>query len=151
MTTRGYATALVVCATAQDVHAAVTNPRGWWGELVAGGAAVVGDEFTFEVPDVHWSRLRVAESEPERVVWDVVDARLEYVEEREEWVGTRIVFELEPVAEGTRLSFAHDGLLPELACYDSCSVAWTSLIHDSLRRLVTEGRGAPYAGQPLTG
>jgi hypothetical protein len=149
--TRGYTTALVLCATPEDVHAAVTNPRGWWGESVTGASHGVGDEFTFEVSGVHWSRLRVAECGPTRIAWDVVDARIEYVEDHAEWVGTRIVFALEPVPEGTRLSFQHDGLMPDLACYDSCSLAWASLIHDSLRRLVTEGRGEPYAAAPLAG
>ena len=151
MSTQGYRTALVLCATPEEVHAAVTNPQAWWAESVEGRADAVGDEFTFDVPGVHWSRLRVAEHERARVVWDVVGARIEYVDDHEEWVGTRIVFVLEAVPDGTRLSFAHDGLLPELACYDSCSLAWTGLIHDSLRRLVTEGRGEPYAAQPLAG
>jgi hypothetical protein len=150
-TSRGYATALVLCAAPEDVRAAVRDPRGWWAETVAGASQAVGDEFTFDVPGVHWSRLRVAECSPTRVVWDVVDARIEYVEDHAEWVGTRIVFEVEPVPEGTRLSFRHDGLMPDLACYDSCSRAWASLIHDSLRRLVTEGQGEPYAAEPLAG
>jgi len=147
----GYRTALVLCAPPRVVYQAVTSPRAWWGASVEGSTTAVGDEFTFEVQGVHWSRLRVAETRPTRVVWDVVDARLEYVDEHDEWVGTTIVFDLDPVPDGTRLSFAHDGLLPELACYDSCSTAWRSLIHDSLRRLVTEGRGEPYPAQPLAG
>jgi hypothetical protein len=151
MSTLGYATALVVCATPEQVLAAVTNPRAWWGEAVEGRADEIGAEFTFDVPGVHWSRLRVAEAGPSRIVWDVVDSRIEYVDERDEWTGTRIAFDLENVPEGTRLSFAHDGLLPDLACYDSCSLAWATLVHDSLRRLIVEGRGAPYGAQPLAG
>lgn len=151
MSPRGYATALVLCATPDRVLTAVTNPRAWWGEAVEGRADVVGEEFTFDVRGVHWSRLRVIEAGPTRVVWGVVDARIEYVDDADEWTGTRIVFDLEQVPEGTRVSFTHDGLLPELACYDSCSVAWASLLHDSLRRLVVEGRGEPYAAQPLAG
>jgi len=46
---------------------------------------------------------------------------------------------------------AVQGLMPELECYDSCSQAWASLVHGSLRRLVTEGRGEPYAAGPLAG
>jgi hypothetical protein len=77
MSAQGYATALVLCAAPETVHAAVTNPRGWWGQLVDGASDAVGEEFTFDVPGVHWSRLRVAENDPTRVVWDVVDARIE--------------------------------------------------------------------------
>lgn len=147
----GYSTAMVVCATPEQVYDAITDPKAWWAELVAGPSSTPGDEFTFDVPGIHWSRLRVVESSPERVVWEVVDARIEYVAERDEWIGTRIVFELEPVPDGTRLRFSHHGLMPELECYDSCSRAWASLVHGSLRRLVTEGRGEPYAAEPLAG
>ena len=147
----GYSTTLVVCATPEQVYDAVVHPRAWWGEAVFGRSVTPGDEFTFEVPGVHWSRLRVVESSPARVVWEVVDARIEYVAERDEWTGTRIVFELEPVPEGARLRFSHQGLMPELECYDSCSQAWASLVQGSLRRLVTEGRGEPYAAGPLAG
>jgi Activator of Hsp90 ATPase homolog 1-like protein len=146
-----YRTTLVVCATPGSTYDAVTDPRSWWAEKVEGSAAVAGDEFTFDVPGVHWSRLRVVESSPERVEWQVVEARIEYVAEQDEWTGTRIVFELEPVPDGTRLTFVHHGLLPELECYDSCSQAWTALVHGSLRRLVTEGVGEPYAATRLAG
>lgn len=147
----GYATALVLCATPEEVYAAVTNPRAWWAELLEGHPTGIGSEFTFEVPGVHWSRLRVVNDGPTRIAWDVVDARIEYVEQADEWTGTRIVFELEPVPEGTRLSFVHHGLMPELECYDSCSQAWASLVHGSLRRLVIDGRGEPYAAQSPAG
>ena len=141
----GYRTALVLCATPRSTYDAITRPSAWWGEAVRGRSSVPDDEFTFEVRGVHWSRLRVVESSPDRVEWEVVDARIAYVDEQDEWSGTRIVFELEPVADGTRLIFVHRGLMPELECYDSCSQAWASLVHDSLRRLVTEGVGKPYA------
>jgi hypothetical protein len=82
-----YRTALVLCATPDATYHAVTDPRSWWGELVEGSAAAPGDEFTFEVPGVHWSRISVVESNPERVEWEVADARIEYVAERDEWTG----------------------------------------------------------------
>jgi hypothetical protein len=93
----------------------------------------------------------VVESSPERVEWEVADARIAYVAEQDEWTGTRIVFELEPVTDGTRLTFVHRGLVPELECYDSCSQAWAGLVHGSLRRLVTEGVGEPYPAGRLAG
>ncbi len=142
----GYRTALVICASPEATYAAITQPRLWWGEAVDGESTASGHEFTFEVPGVHFSRLRVLESSVSRVVWQVVDARIDYVADLAEWVGTRIVFDLDPVSDGTRLTFVHDGLMPELECYDACSTAWASLVHGSLRRLVTEGVGEPYAG-----
>jgi hypothetical protein len=147
----GFRTTLVVCATPEATYDAITAPPAWWGELVEGPSSRPGDEFTFEVPGVHWSRLRVLASTPERVEWEVLDTRISYVADQHEWTGTRIVFDLEAVPDGTRVAFAHHGLMPALECYDSCSRAWTTLVHDSLRRLVTEGVGEPYADPRLAG
>lgn len=140
----GYRTSFEVAESPQEVLAAVTDPRAWWGEAITGDTRRAGDRFDFEVPGVHWSRIAVAESGPERVIWNVVDARIEYVDEKDEWTGTRIEFTIEPTGDGTRLGFEHRGLMPSLECYDACSVAWATLIRKSLRGLVTDGVGVPY-------
>jgi hypothetical protein len=143
----GYRTSFEVDATPAAVRDAICDPRAWWGSVV-GETNRPGAEFVFEVPGVHWSRLRVVESTVGRVVWEVLEARIEYVEEKDEWTGTRIVFTIEPITVGSRVGsrvgFEHEGLMPALECYDSCSQAWATLIHDSLRGLLREGVGNPY-------
>lgn len=140
----GYRTSFEVTATPMAVLAAVADPRGWWSETITGETTRPGDAFVFDVPGVHWSRVQVVESGPRRVVWEVLEARIEYVEEKDEWTGTRISFTVEPTASGSRLEFEHDGLMPALECYDSCSQTWATLMHDSLRGLVRNGVGDPF-------
>jgi hypothetical protein len=140
----GYRTALDIAASPERVLASVTDPRAWWVEAITGDTRSPGGEFVFDIPGVHWSRIAVAESGPERVVWNVAEARIEYVADKDEWTGTRIEFTIEPTREGTRLSFEHQGLMPALECYDTCSQVWATLVHSSLRGLITDGVGDPY-------
>jgi len=60
-----------------------------------------------------------------------------------EWEGTTMVFDLAPAGEGTRLSFRHAGLVPQLECYDNCSAGWTQVLA-SLVSYVDTGQGHPF-------
>lgn len=52
-----------------------------------------------------------------------------------------MIFEL-PAGDTTHLSFTHQGLHPEAACFDACSNGWGQCM-GSLRRLVTGTAGGP--------
>ena len=57
-------TSFVVDQSPEEVFDAINNVRGWWGEDVEGSHASVGDEFTYRVQDVHYSKLKVIERIP---------------------------------------------------------------------------------------
>ena len=85
---------------------AINNVRGWWGENVEGSHASVGDEFTYRVQDVHYSKLRVIERIPnEKVVWLVLENHLNFVEDQTEWVGTTISFDIVEKGNQTEVRF----------------------------------------------
>ena len=65
----------------------------------------------------------------------------------DEWVGTRLHFQLTPVEDGTMLAFEHEGLLPELDCYTHCSERWPFFLGVSLKGHVETGEGTPYIDQ----
>lgn len=109
---------------------------------IEGGTSELGDEFTYRYQDLHHSKQRITESIPgERVVWLVVEGGPNFVEDRTEWKGTRISFELSEKDEGTQVRFTHFGLVPEYECFDACSDAWGSYINGSLRNLIVAGTG----------
>jgi hypothetical protein len=127
-----------------EIFAAIADVGQWWLGDVTGEADRVGAEFTYRYQDLHDSRQRVTEFVPgRRVVWDVVDSELSFVSEPDPWTGTRIVFDLEPSGEGTRLTFTHEGLTPEKECYDACSAGWDHFVIGSLQRFVEDGAGVP--------
>lgn len=135
---------IVVPNTPEQVFAAVTNVRGWWSEDVDGETTDVGDEFTFTDHVEHWCRFRLTEVTPaRRVVWQVLDSRLDFVENRTEWTGTQVIFEITGTSDGTRLQFTHDGLRPTVECYKECSRGWDFYINQSLKSLITAGAGQP--------
>lgn len=141
---QSYTATFTVDQSPEEVFAAVTNVRGWWSEEIVGDTAILGDEFVFEVANTHYSKFRLTEVVPnERVVWHTLEARIEFVDDKDEWTGTDIVFDISQEGGKTRLDFTHVGLAPAVECYDLCSDAWASYIRGSLRNLITTGKGAP--------
>ncbi|HVM32607.1 MAG TPA: SRPBCC domain-containing protein [bacterium] len=141
---KDFTTAFTVDQSPQEVFAAIQNVRGWWSQALEGRSAKKGDEFIFRYPGLHYSKQRLTQVIPGRkMVWLVLDARLTFVENQGEWKGTRVVFEVAPRGKKTEVRFTHRGLGPALDCFDACSKGWTYYIQESLRDLITTGRGKP--------
>lgn len=144
MTTQDFTTTFLVDQTPEAAFAAITNVRGWWSGEIEGETAKVGDVFTYRYKDIHRSTQRVSEAIPGRkVVWDVLDAYLKFTENKTEWNGTRVIFEISRHGDRTAIRFTHQGLVPAFECYDDCSSAWSFYINDSLRGLIATGKGDP--------
>ena len=131
----------------EEAFAAITDVRGWWSGDIEGRTDVPGAEFTYRYEDVHFSKQKITELVPgKKVTWKVVDSYLSFIEDKKEWNGSTITFEIARKGEQTEVRFAHLGLVPEHECYDACSSAWSSYIRGSLRKLITTGRGKPNDG-----
>jgi hypothetical protein len=78
-----------------------------------------------------------------KVVWQVSNAKINFVEDKDEWNGTDIVFEITQKGKKTELRFTHIGLVPRIECYGKCAGAWGFYINESLRDLITTGKGDP--------
>jgi uncharacterized protein YndB with AHSA1/START domain len=143
MTNDGYTFSYEVPQTPQTVYDAVTDVRGWWSQRIEGATDRLG-EFVYRVPEVHRTRARITELVPgERVVWHILENWFAFDPDQDEWAGTDVRFEIEPTDSGTRLTFTHMGLTPDLDCFEGCSVAWTTHALHSLRQLITTGTGSP--------
>ena len=144
MTHRNFTTAFSVDQSAREVFDAINDVRGWWSGDIEGRTDALGAEFTYRYKDLHRSTQKITEWVPgKRVVWRIVDSELAFVENKTEWNGTEVVFEIERKGDKTELRFTHVGLVPAFECYGDCSDAWGSYIKDSLRRLITTGKGQP--------
>ncbi len=139
-----FTTTITVDKSPQEVFDALNNVRGWWTGNIDGSTDKLGAEFTYQYQDIHRSSQKITEFVPGRkVVWHVLDSRLNFVKDKTEWNGTDIVFEITKKDDKTKLRFTHVGLVPALACYEDCSDAWGYYIKDSLRRLIATGKGQP--------
>jgi hypothetical protein len=144
MKTSDYTTSFTVDQTPEEVFDAINNVRGWWSEEIDGSTDELGAEFTFHYKNVHRTTQKITELAPgKKAVWHVVESHINFVEEKTEWKGTDIVFEIAKKDDKTELRFTHVGLVPAFECYGDCSGAWGFYINDSLRSLITTGKGQP--------
>jgi hypothetical protein len=144
MNTQNFTTAFSVQQTPEEAFAAINNVRGWWSGEIEGSTETAGAEFTYRYKDIHYSKQKISEFIPgKKVVWFVLDSYLSFVEDKTEWNGTTIAFEISKRGDETEVRFTHQGLGPEHECYDACSNAWGSYINGSLRSLITTGKGDP--------
>jgi uncharacterized protein YndB with AHSA1/START domain len=144
MSDNSWTAEIVVPQSPQEVFDAVTNVRAWWSVAIDGATAAEGDEFTFSDHREHWCRFRLTEVAPgARVVWHVIDSKLDFVEDHTEWTGTQVVFDIGQRPEGTSLRLTHEGLRPTVECYDACSKGWDFYLHKSLKNLIMVGKGDP--------
>ena len=142
--TANYTTTLLVPQAPGDVFRAINNIRGWWSQDFSGNTDNVDDEFEVHFGEVHYSRQKLVEKVPgKRLVWEVTDSRLNFINDKNEWTGTTIIFELLPENNGTKILFTHKGLVPQLECFKDCSNGWAFYLHSSLTPLITTGQGKP--------
>ncbi len=141
---QSFTTTILVDKTPKAVFDAINNVRGWWSEEIDGRTDKVGAEFKYHYKDVHLSTQKITELVPgKKVVWHVVDSRLDFVKDKTEWNGTDIVFGINKKGDKTELNFTHVGLVPSLECYDDCVDGWSFFINESLRKLIRTGKGQP--------
>lgn len=142
MNTSDFTTTITVDNSAQEVFYAIKNVRGWWQGEVTGHSHQLNDEFEYRMKDIHFSKQKVVELVPnQKVVWLVTDSNLSFTKTKNEWTGTKIVFEITEANDKIILTFTHQGLIPSFECYGGCSNGWSKLIQESLFSLITTGKG----------
>ncbi len=131
-------------AAPEQVFACINTVTKWWTENLEGQSAAVGDRFSVQFSDLHFSTQEVIKIEPKReIVWLVTDSRLSWLKQEDEWTGTRIIFNITEDENGTLVSFTHEGLTPVVECFKGCQGAWQQYVGDSLRLLIAKGKGNP--------
>src|SRR5687767_13906156 len=130
MGNQNYTTTILVDQTPKEVFKAVNNVRGWWIDEIDGQSEKLNDEFSVLFYDgVHYSKQRLVEFAPDKkVVWLVTESKLNFIEDEDEWTGTKISFDISTIGNKTQLQFTHYGLRPDIECYKDCSNAWGGYI-----------------------
>ena len=141
METADFTTTITVDQTPEEVFDAVNTPQDWWSGDFEGYTKNLNDEFTYRYQDMHYSKQLVAELIPDKkVVWLVTESRLNFIADKEEWTGTKMIFEISGEDGKTQLKFTHAGINPQVECYDACSTAWGQLIQQSLNNYIATGK-----------
>ena len=144
MSTPDFNTTLLVDQTPKQAFNAITDVRGWWSENIEGGTDKLNDEYIYHYQDIHYCKIKLIEVVPDqKVVWLVLDNYFKFTKDKNEWTGTKIVFDISQKDGQTAATFTHEGLVPEYECFEICREAWTNYIKYSLYNLITIGEGEP--------
>ncbi len=147
MKSSDYKTTILVGNSPEEAFSAINNVMGWWQGEIEGNTEKLNDEFVYRMKDIHYSRQKLTEFVPDKkVTWLVTDSKLNFAENKSEWTGTRITFEISIQNGKTKIDFIHQGLIPAFECYNNCSNAWGLLIQKSLHSLITTGKGVNVFG-----
>jgi Activator of Hsp90 ATPase homolog 1-like protein len=143
-TATSFTTSFTVDRGPDVAYEAINNVRGWWSGDNEGSSDTLGGVFTHRYEEMHCCKIKVVELVPNRkVAWLVLDNYFDFIEDRNEWKGTKIIFDIAEKGGKTEVRFTHEGLVPEYECFNVCSNAWGSIINGDLRSLITLGKGSP--------
>ena len=147
MKTQNYSAAITVNTTANEAFKAINNVPGWWSENTEGSSENLNDIFTvhFGEPFVTFKIIEVVQDQ--KVVWLVTDCYLPWLNDKTEWNGTKVSYEISANNNSTQIDFTHIGLVPGIECYDSCVKGWDQYFKGSLFELITAGKGVPQRRQ----
>jgi uncharacterized protein YndB with AHSA1/START domain len=129
-------------SSTDEVYKALATREGlaaWWtsntqGESKVGGALQF--RFSADGVDIGGFDMKVLELDPaKRVLWQVVGGP-------EEWIGTKIDFELKQEGDYSIVNFKHQGWKEPVEFMHHCSTKWAIFLM-SLKSLVETGKGAP--------
>ena len=130
-----------------DVYQALATREGaaaWWtrntqGESKTGG--VLKFRFSAGGAEIGGFDMRVVELQPgKRVLWQVIEGP-------EEWIGTKISFDLKQSGDHAIVLFKHQGWKEPVEFMHHCSTKWATYLM-SLKSLVETGKGTPNPNDP---
>ena len=143
MKNKNFSTTLIVDQTPEEVFDAIRDVRNWWSgyysEEINGKTEKLNDEFSFRAGNgAHYSKQKLVEVIPnKKIVWLITDSELSFLENKDEWTGAKVTFDISTRDNKTHLTFTHDGLTPDIECYNSCAPAWSQYLQNKLLPLIT--------------
>jgi hypothetical protein len=125
-----------------EVYEALTTRDGlaaWWTNNTQGEGKVGGVlKFSFSAggAEIGGFDMKVLELQPARcVLWQVVEGP-------EEWIGTKISFDLKQAGDQAIVLFKHQDWKEPVEFMHHCSTKWATYLM-SLKSLVETGKGTP--------
>ena len=138
-----YTASIAVNKKAADVFRKINQVSGWWTENMEGGSNQLNDVFTVHFGET-FVNFKVTEYVPaKKVAWLVTDCYLHWLNDKKEWKGTEVVFDISEQNDMTKVNFTHIGLEPQVECYNDCVKGWDQYVKSSLVNFIMKGKGQP--------
>lgn len=126
--------------TPENVYNAITRQdelAQWWTNHVSAKPQVGSiAEFRFNNGEVVFQMEITGLNAGKKVHWAVRHGP-------PHWEGTTVNWDLEPVKDGTKLHFGHNGFAAADAAYEETRVGWEYFL-GSLKSYLETGKGTPY-------
>jgi uncharacterized protein YndB with AHSA1/START domain len=143
MANKNFQRTITVNASPEEVMKKISQVNGWWAKNVKGKAEKSGDKFTVDFGKT-FVDFQISEFIPgKKIVWEVTDCNLHWINNKKEWNNTEVVFELTEKNKQTKIDFTHVGLVPGIECYKDCEAGWSEHFGESLLKFINEGTGKP--------
>ncbi len=147
MTKQDYRLKIDAPISAPEAYDKIARVTEWWTKYVEGSTKNLGDVFTVRFGEDHGGTFvdfKITEAVPgSKVVWHVTNCYLPWLNDKTEWNGTSVVFEISERQGETTVTVTHEGLTPEVECFEMCEQGWNYYVGQSLKQFLTDGHGTP--------
>jgi Activator of Hsp90 ATPase homolog 1-like protein len=142
MKKKDFSSSISANISADEAIKRISNIPGWWGVTFSGNSEKQKDKFLVKMSGDSFFDFTVTELIPgKRVVWLVTDCNMPWYSDKKEWANSKLIFDLSENSGVTTLNFTHEGLTPDVECYEDCDSGWTHWIKTSLFSYFTTGTG----------
>ena len=154
MSKEHYQQTITVNASPAEVYQALTTGYDhWWTATQGKTFQQVGDNIAFTFPPnvSNWTLQAKSLTPNLQVILECVEAHHVIIDKpgssETEWLGTTMTWDICSDGDKTIIDFSHQGLVPQLACYDVCSAGWDHFFVDSLQAYLNNGKGHPHRAE----
>ena len=143
MTTRDYTCSVHASVSANEAYDKIARVSEWWAKDFEGSAGKRGDTFTVRFGET-FVAFKVSEGVPaSKLVWEVANCNLPWLQDKTEWNGTSVAWDISSSNGTTTVNLTHRGLVPGAECYSMCEKGWTGHVQKSLLPFLNGGKGMP--------
>ena len=133
---------LVIKSSPEIIYSAITTNEGtakWWTEQSEIGNKV-GDINIFDFGDRYHNEMIILNLIPnKKVEWECLVGD-------KEWIGTKLIFEIEEKDKNSVLKFTHGNWREETDFFASCNYHWGYYMR-SLKQFCETGKGNPFQNE----
>ncbi len=135
---KNYKATIISNLSVEEVYRAITEKMSDWWTSMSGKFLKISDQAKTDFGGKSfWSFEATVLDEPNKIELTCHDAN--HIHEglsdniRTEWLGTKLVFAITEEDGNTRIDFTHEGLVPELECFEVCKAGWDHFFLESLK------------------
>lgn len=136
-----YSYSFTTSKSPKEIFELLLNIEKWWSgvyeETIIGNSKKINDEFSFSAGGgMHFTKQKMIDLIPnKKIIWQVIDSNLVFLNNPKEWESTKLIFDILETENGTRVIFTHEGLTPQIECYDQCTNAWAQYLNNLKNKL----------------